>query len=372
MPDLELVLLDEAGFDDIPDPAQPGARCQTCDYWERLDGGREAPAADAPDGTARASLKRRRLLAARDLSGSYAMLAYRTDAVARVAIGYAQFGPLSAYPRAQTIRDRYPQLPDSPAPWVVTCLQVTGPAEDRDPAGIELLNAVCDELDRRGIIAVEAYPEGVPDPWLPSPGPATVYEAAGFEHVAGDERFPVYRRELTGETDADAWSDLLRASEPDEGDDWPLPLPPKRRSRRPLPASGGRPEAPESVRRGLSPMLEAAFWGLVAASALVIGAAVGIWVPISRRIVALIMAFGSGALVSALAFDLTEEAFNQGGTGPTALGLALGGLTFFVGDLLIERGLGGSSGGRCEQRSRDRARRRSSTACPSRSSSAPR
>ena len=69
-------------------------------------------------------------------------------------------------------------------------------------------------------------------------------------------------------------------------------------------------------------MLEAAFWGLVAASALVIGAAVGIWVPISRRIVALIMAFGAGALVSALAFDLTEEAFAQGGTGPTALGLA--------------------------------------------------
>ncbi len=92
-------------------------------------------------------------------------------------------------------------------------------------------------------------------------------------------------------------------------------------------------------------MLEAAFWGLVAASALVIGAAVGIWVPISRRIVALIMAFGAGALVSALAFDLTEEAFAQGGTGPTALGLALGGLTFFVGDLLIERGIGGSSGG---------------------------
>jgi hypothetical protein len=227
MPDLELVLLDEASFEDIPDPAQPGARCQTCDYWERLDGGREAPDPDAPDGASRASLKRQRLLAGRDLSGSYAMLAYRTDAVARTAIGYAQFGPLSAYPRAQTIRDRYPQLPDSPAPWVVTCLQVTGPAEDRDPAGIELLNGVCDELDRRGIIAVEAYPEGVPDPWLASPGPASVYKAAGFEQVVGDERFPVYRRELTGETDADAWSDLLRASEPDEGDDWPLPLPPK-------------------------------------------------------------------------------------------------------------------------------------------------
>ena len=92
-------------------------------------------------------------------------------------------------------------------------------------------------------------------------------------------------------------------------------------------------------------MLEAAIWGFVAASALIIGAAVGIWVPISRRVVALIMAFGSGALISALAFDLTEEAFAQGGTGPTALGLALGGVTFFVGDLLIERGLGGSSAG---------------------------
>ena len=84
---------------------------------------------------------------------------------------------------------------------------------------------MCDELDRRGITAVEAYPEGVGDAWEPSPGPASVYEAAGFEHVAGDQRFPVYRRELSGETDPDAWSDLLRAAKPDDGDDWPLPLP---------------------------------------------------------------------------------------------------------------------------------------------------
>ena len=226
MADLELVALDEASFDDIPDPAQPGARCQTCDYWERLDGGRDAPDADATDAGARATLKRQRLLAARDVSGSYAMLAYRIDAVERVAVGYAQFGPLSAYPRAQTIRDRYPQLPDSPAPWVITCLQVSGAPDERDAAGVELLNGVCAELDRRGITGVEAYPEGVADAWLPSPGPASVYEAASFERVAGDERFPVYRRELTGETDADAWSGLLRASKPDEGDDWPLPLPP--------------------------------------------------------------------------------------------------------------------------------------------------
>jgi hypothetical protein len=225
MPELEFVLLDEASFDDIPDPAQPGARCQTCDYWERIDGGREAPQADAPDAAARSSLKRRRLLAGRDVAGSYAMLAYRSDAVERVPIGYAQFGPLSAYPRAQSIRERYPQLPESPAPWVVTCLQVTADAAERDDGAAALLAAVCTDLDRRGITAVEAYPESSDDPWAFSAGPASVYEAAAFERVAGDDRFPVYRRELTGETDADAWSGLLRAAKPDEGDDWPLPLP---------------------------------------------------------------------------------------------------------------------------------------------------
>lgn len=228
MPELEAVLVDETTFDQIPDPAQPGARCQSCDYWERIDGGREAADADDPAAATRVALKRGRLLAARDLSGSYAMLAYRTDAVDRIAIGYAQFGPISAYPRAQSIRDRYPQLPESPPPWVVTCLQVSPAAGDgptRLRAGIELLGAVCAELDRRGIIAVEAYPEGVPDAWGPSPGPEETYEEAGFERVAGDDRYPVYRRELSGETDADAWSDLLRRSAPEEGDDWPLPMP---------------------------------------------------------------------------------------------------------------------------------------------------
>ncbi len=84
-------------------------------------------------------------------------------------------------------------------------------------------------------------------------------------------------------------------------------------------------------------MLEAAAWGFVAASALIFGAVIGIWAHVPRRIVALVMGFGAGALISSLAFDLTAEAFAQGGTGPTALGLAAGGLTFFIGDLLIER-----------------------------------
>jgi hypothetical protein len=228
MPDLEFRLVDEASFDHIPDPTQPGARCQTCDYWERLDGTRQGPDPGDRDSAARAALKRQRLLGSATSGGPLAMLAL--DGIA--AVGYAQFGPLSAYPRAQTIRYRYAQLPESPAPWVVTCLQLRaalGDAERRLESGAALLDAVCGELDRRGIIAVEAYPEGVEDAWLPSPGPLAVYERARFERVAGDDRFPVYRRELSGETDADAWSDLLRAGTPsDEGDDWPLPLPPQR------------------------------------------------------------------------------------------------------------------------------------------------
>jgi len=227
--ELEFALVDEASFGEIPAPAQPGARCQTCDYWERLDGGREAPDADAGDGAARASLKRGRLLAGVGLSGAYAMLARETDAVASTVVGYAQFGPLSAYPRAQSIRERYPDLPDSPAPWVITCLQVTphgADAEMRLARGRALLESVCDELDRRGITAVEAYPEVVSDTWLPSPGPVAVYEAAGFTRVAGDEHYPVVRRELSGETDAGAWDNLLRASRTaDDEEGWPLPLP---------------------------------------------------------------------------------------------------------------------------------------------------
>ncbi|MDQ2934467.1 MAG: hypothetical protein M3R49_05700 [Chloroflexota bacterium] len=219
MADLTFAVVDASSFDAIPDPAQPGARCQTCDYWERLDGSRSPAAADAQ---ARADLKRSRLLAGAKLAGAYAMLAHRNGE----AVGYAQFGPMSVYPRAQSIRARYPQLPDSPAPWVVTCLQVVDRVGDhRQAIGAALLDALGDELDRRGIGAVEAYPEGVADPWLPSPGPASLYAQGGFEQVAGDDRYPVYRRELTGSAGA-GWTDLLERTRPaDEGDDWPLPLP---------------------------------------------------------------------------------------------------------------------------------------------------
>ena len=217
MPELTLALVDESSIEAIPAPARPGARCQTCDYWERLEGNREGG-----DTTPRRDAKRAALLAGARLAGSYGMLATGRDGTT---VGYAQFGPLSVYPRAQLIRDRYPELPESPAPWVITCLQVLADAPDRLDIGQALAEAVCADLDRRGVTAVEVYPERAADPWLPPGGPASVYESSGFSRAAGDDRYPVYRRDLAGGAEV-GWDDLLaKTRPPDEGGGWPLPLP---------------------------------------------------------------------------------------------------------------------------------------------------
>jgi zinc transporter, ZIP family len=92
----------------------------------------------------------------------------------------------------------------------------------------------------------------------------------------------------------------------------------------------------------LSPMGEAFFWGLVAASSLVVGGVATLLVPIHRRVLGLIMAFGAGVLISAVAFELVEEAFDtSAGTGGVFVGLLAGSLVFFAGDAAIDR-LGGA------------------------------
>jgi ZIP family zinc transporter len=84
--------------------------------------------------------------------------------------------------------------------------------------------------------------------------------------------------------------------------------------------------------------MAAAFgWGLFAASSLLIGAVIGLKAPISERVTGLILGFGAGTLLSAVSFELTEEAFRLGGADTLTLGLALGALTYFAGDVMIER-----------------------------------
>jgi ZIP family zinc transporter len=83
--------------------------------------------------------------------------------------------------------------------------------------------------------------------------------------------------------------------------------------------------------------LQAAFWGLLAGSALLIGAALGWFLPLPQRLVASITAFGAGVLISALAFDLMEEAYERGGFDSTALGFLGGAVIYTAANWLLAR-----------------------------------
>ena len=89
--------------------------------------------------------------------------------------------------------------------------------------------------------------------------------------------------------------------------------------------------------------MAAAFgWGTLAASSLVIGAVMALRIRISLRTIGLIMGFGAGVLISAVAFDLVEEAVNTETSNWAVLtGIFAGCGVFFGGDWLIDR-LGGA------------------------------
>ena len=247
---------DGSSFGRIPLCADPGFDHRSCDYWEDADRGSKAarlswletapaPAAparpspednpfappsrepafnpfappsggmkpgfnpfadddDVPLGTpfapkpaARPSVgsdvPRKLALLGRGLAvfGSYAKVLLVDDTPA----AYTQFGPLSAYPRAQRLRELYPQLPDSPLPAVITCIATTAEARDAGHAR-RLVDAVCDDLAGRGFAAIEAYPERGAREDATSAATPEFWLAAGFTLAVDDERFPVVRREL--------------------------------------------------------------------------------------------------------------------------------------------------------------------------------
>jgi ribosomal protein S18 acetylase RimI-like enzyme len=245
---------DTAGFALIPPCADPGFDHRTCDYWEDADRGSKAsraswleaqapppeaarpasfnpfapdpaeeavnpfartpssgpafnPFADdddqpaenpfAPTRPARpavgADAPRKLTLLGRGLGvfGSYAKVLLEADEPA----AYVQFGPLSAYPRAQRLRELYPQLPDAPLPAVITCIATTTAARRRGLARM-LVEAVCDDLEGRGFAAVEAYPERGTRPDATSAATPEFWLGIGFRIAADDERYPVVRRDL--------------------------------------------------------------------------------------------------------------------------------------------------------------------------------
>ncbi len=85
-------------------------------------------------------------------------------------------------------------------------------------------------------------------------------------------------------------------------------------------------------------MGEAFAWGFLAASSLLLGGGIALAVRVGSRLLGEVLAFGVGVLISAVAYELVDEAFLMtSGTGALALGLPLGALTFYLGDLAIDR-----------------------------------
>jgi ZIP family zinc transporter len=84
-------------------------------------------------------------------------------------------------------------------------------------------------------------------------------------------------------------------------------------------------------------MIEAGFWGFVGGSALILGALIAWFVRLPQRLIAGIMAIGSGVLISAVAFDLMDEAFRRGGFDSTAAGFLGGALVYTVANILISK-----------------------------------
>jgi ribosomal protein S18 acetylase RimI-like enzyme len=249
---------DDSGFALIPPCADPGFDHRSCDYWEDADRGSKAArlswlksvsggtAADGPAKTRPANpfladleakapmanpfaterptnpfltpgeddagpvdnpfaprpvtklvvgsdAPRKLQLLGRGLgvAGSYAKVLLQDDAPAV----YAQFGPLTAYPRAQRTRELYPALPDAPLPAVITCIATTADARGAGLART-LVAAVCDDLAERGFTAVETYPTIGAEPDATSAATPAFWLSVAFALAIDDDRFPVMRRDL--------------------------------------------------------------------------------------------------------------------------------------------------------------------------------
>ena len=85
-------------------------------------------------------------------------------------------------------------------------------------------------------------------------------------------------------------------------------------------------------------------WGALAAASLVMGALLALARRWPDAVVGAVLAFGAGALISSVAFELAQQGLQIGTPTSVAIGLALGAVTFFVADRAVER-LGGRHGG---------------------------
>ena len=83
--------------------------------------------------------------------------------------------------------------------------------------------------------------------------------------------------------------------------------------------------------------IQAGLWGLLSGSALVLGAAIAYFVSLPPRVIAAVMAFGSGVLISALSFDLMDEAYRTGGIVSTSMGFLAGAAVYTAANIIVSR-----------------------------------
>ena len=81
----------------------------------------------------------------------------------------------------------------------------------------------------------------------------------------------------------------------------------------------------------------ALLYGSLASSSFVVGVVLGLFTSPPRRIVAGVIGFGAGVLVSALTFDLMREAFDTGGAWYAVGGFLLGAVIYVLADVVLER-----------------------------------
>ncbi len=91
-------------------------------------------------------------------------------------------------------------------------------------------------------------------------------------------------------------------------------------------------------------MGSAVAFGAVASSALVFGSLAGLWLRLPKRVLASMLAFAAGSLMTALAFELFEHSYEQGGLWRAAIGLLVGALVFTAISQWLDRAAEGAHG----------------------------
>ncbi|HEX5569338.1 MAG TPA: ZIP family zinc transporter [Streptomyces sp.] len=84
-------------------------------------------------------------------------------------------------------------------------------------------------------------------------------------------------------------------------------------------------------------VLEAGGWGLLAGSALLVGAVLGYALRIPHRVIASVMAFGAGVLLSAVSFEMVAEAYDRSGLAPVVIGTVGGAVAYTAGNMVLAR-----------------------------------